>query len=627
MTTDWLDDSAFDPRGDEEWELPIPFEVPMAGPPVPLDAFPREIGDYIAEISKVHQVAPDLAALAGLGMLGLAAGRRAAVRIGMTHTEPLNLYVMPTAYPGERKAQVVREFLFPFQEEELRLKEEAEDGIIAAKQDRAIGEKRIKHLQEKAAKLEDPAERKEISREAAALTKELPVVPAVPRLFLDDATPEYVVQALAQQKGRIGIVSEEAGSLFAVMAGRYSHGESNLDVYLKGYDGGQLRVGRIGREGRSVDKPALSIIVTPQPTVLDAIAARPDFRGRGLVGRFLFVFPESLVGEREYRGQEIAQGVRDEYARALRGLFRLPVPEGPLPLLRLVENSEALEVWRQEHDAIERAQAEGGELAGIRDWASKQPGRVARIAGLFHLVRHVGLGVPWEEPICAEDVTRACEVGEWLLGHALVAYERMGEDPEVEMAKRILDWIVRGERESFTLRDLYQDIRTSRPKDLLTPLEILAERGFVRREAAPKKSGRGRPPSPKYLVNPSEKRAKAGERSRRFSPQNYPHKPHKSESIEEKGIFVGSVGRSKPIKPEKGLAAGNGGVGWRCLDLAPVEEGTLWVSEEEAEKRRWQVRRDARVVAETGDAERARGWIEAFQRGELPLEGRDGGEE
>ncbi|GEM_PF-5208117 len=76
----------------------------------------------------------------------------------------------------------------------------------------------MKFLEDRAAKSDDAAERDQARREASLLSQDLPQVPPEPRLLLDDATPEYVAKALAEQGGgprasaSCGIPSWFAGS-------------------------------------------------------------------------------------------------------------------------------------------------------------------------------------------------------------------------------------------------------------------------------------------------------------------------------------------------------------------------------------------------------------------------------
>ena len=76
------------------------------------------------------------------------------------------------------------------------------------------------------------------------------------------------------------------------MAGRYNQAAgSNLGVYLKSHAGDLLKVDRRGGPPEYVERPCLTIGLTVQPEVLQGLADRPGFRGRGLLARFLYSLP------------------------------------------------------------------------------------------------------------------------------------------------------------------------------------------------------------------------------------------------------------------------------------------------------------------------------------------------
>ena len=98
---------------------------------------------------------------------------------------------------------------------------------------------------------------------------------------------------------RIALLSPE-GDVFDQMAGRYNQQVGpNLGVYLKGHAGDLLKVDRRGRPPEYVERPCLTIGLSIQPEVLQGLASRPGFRGRGLLARFLYSLPQSLVGHRQ----------------------------------------------------------------------------------------------------------------------------------------------------------------------------------------------------------------------------------------------------------------------------------------------------------------------------------------
>jgi hypothetical protein len=488
--TDKGADDEPDPR---EWSPPVDFGE-ACGPPVPLDAFPDPVARFVEEVAGSYQVPADMVALAALGVLAAAAAKRARVFIGDTHSQPLNLYVAPTAGSGERKS-FLRELVAVLEAEQERTTRSDGPDIVKQRQTRDAGERRIRYLQDKAAKADDPADRDSIIREATRLELELPPPAAWPKLLCDDATPEATARLLSEQGGRLAIISEEAGSLFEILAGRYNDGVSSLDVHLKAYDGGTIDVARIGRPSLHVERPALTIIVTPQPRILDRIGEHPEFRDRGLNARFLFTLTPSLVGTRKYTNRPINSAVRRDFDDAVGRILALPLPRTDEPERELQIEGQALERWAQSADKSESELIEGGSLAHVADWVSKHPGRVARIAGLFHLLAGTD-----GNSIAPRAVVDAWMVGDWLAGHALAAFERMNGTPNSREARWVLEWIRRHGFAMFSLRDLYRHRSVDRPEDLLPALDELETRGFVRR--LERRPTGGRPASPAYVVSP-----------------------------------------------------------------------------------------------------------------------------
>ena len=130
----------------------------------------------------------------------------------------------------------------------------------------------------------------------AALAAEQLTVPVRPRLVADDVTAEAAGSLLAEQDGRLAVLSAEGG-IFTTIAGRYSTAP-NLEVFLKGHAGDLLRVDRVGRAAEHIADPALTLGLAVQPEVLRDIARMPGFRGRGMLARILYAVPPNTVGRR-----------------------------------------------------------------------------------------------------------------------------------------------------------------------------------------------------------------------------------------------------------------------------------------------------------------------------------------
>ena len=263
-------------------------------------------------------------------------------------------------------------------------------------------------------------------------------VPPLPRLVADDVTPEAAASLLAEQDGRLAVLSSEGG-IFTTLAGRYS-GAPNLEVFLKGHAGDLLIVDRKGREHESVEHPALTLGLAVQPEVLTDIAAMPGFRGRGLLARILYSLP--ALDRRPPQDRPPAR-TRTRHDRAtstnLRALV-LTLADWTDPAV-LPLTPEANDAVLHLEDTIEpRLLAGHGDLAPIVDWASKYAGAVVRIAGLLHLAAHRDAA---RRPISADTIHAAARIGHYYLGHALAVFDLMGADPLIDHARAALDWIAR----------------------------------------------------------------------------------------------------------------------------------------------------------------------------------------
>ena len=265
---------------------------------------------------------------------------------------------------------------------------------------------------------------------------------------------------------------------------------------------------RVNRPAEYVPKPALTIGLTVQPTVLRGLATKPGFRGRGLLGRFLYALPPSPLGTRIVDPPGMSNLVRIAYHNNVLKLLSLSPThdeQGNDEPHSLLLSPGALDRLLEFAIGLEPKLAEHGELGGMTDWAGKLCGAIVRFAGLFHLANHVKETEPWAISIEEQLVEKAITLGEYLLAHARAAFAEMGTDPEVESAKFVLGWIEKKGIEHFSTRDAFEGTKSrfKRVKALEPALELLVEHGYIRREREDRdRRGPGRRPSPVYEVNP-----------------------------------------------------------------------------------------------------------------------------
>ena len=485
-----------------EWPPLLPLGSRTALPAFPTDALPTWLRDLVEAEALATQTPVDMAALFCLAVVATVTAKRFEIEAGEGWLQPLNLFVCVAMDPGTRKSPVHAECIAPLvaiEREEIELMAPA---IAQSDSLRRIAEARRAALEKMAAdpRAENGDDLIRQATDAARSVAEMDVAVA-PRRFVDDITPEALASALAEQGGRIALLSAEGGVFDHMSGGRYADRVPNLDVYLKGWTGETLRVDRKGRPPEQIDDPALTLGIAVQPQVLQDVGRNPALHGRGLFARFLYAVPASNVGFRDTEPHPMPAAVREAYSRGVRAVTRLADEQGAeASILRLSPEAAALfGRWRAD---LEPRRRRGGEHAVIAEWSSKIEGEVARIAGILHVAGHTDRGA--RAPIDQTTMAAAIRIGEFLVPHALAAFDLMGADERVAAARAVVGWIERNRLTEFSLRDCHREFlhRFPRVSEAAAALALLVERGYL--AELPRPAARtGRPPSPRYLVNPA----------------------------------------------------------------------------------------------------------------------------
>jgi replicative DNA helicase len=492
--------------GERGWEPPIPFGVAGEAPAFPVEVLPAWVGEFVTAVATATQTPPDLAGMLALAVLATVAAGAVEVEPRPGWREPLCLFVAVGMDAGTRKSGVFTALTRPVADFERQQAAAALPGITETATLRRIADQAAAYAEAAASKV--PGDQAEVKQaEAIARTAEAArlVVPPIPRWLVDDATPEALAGLLATY-GRIALLSPE-GDVFDQMAGRYNQTAGpNLGVYLKGHAGDLLKVDRRGRPPEYVERPCLTIGLAVQPEVLRGLASRPGFGGRGLLARFLYSLPPSLVGRRQVGAPSVPQPVADRYALELHALaasLNAPAGEDEPAVLTLDARAGEL-LLGFERELEPRLAAGSGDLAHLAGWAAKLAGATCRLVGLLHLASHLRDG--WAQPISADTFAGAVRLAGYLVEHARAVFDLMGADPRMDDARWLLDWISRTNLAQFTRRDAHAAAPRGRfPKatSLDPALSLLEEHGWLRRvDADPVGPKGGRPASPRFLVTP-----------------------------------------------------------------------------------------------------------------------------
>jgi hypothetical protein len=483
---------------DAPWSEPVAIDR-VKVPTFPVDVLPEPLRSWVVSTAEACQVPVDLPGLLSLSICAGAVARRVEVIAGRDWFEPINVYAAVILDPANRKSAAFSAALKPLRAIERQLIEEASPTHAKLASARRIKEKALTNLEKKAGATGDG----ESIREAARLAEELSLepIPSLPKLIVDDATAEAVEMQLAAQGGRLVVAGCEGG-LFDVMAGRYSSGVGNLDIFLKGHAGDDLRVDRVTRSG-AVDRCCLTLAYAVQPDVIRGMAERPSFRGRGLIGRFMYAIPESPIGRRRVNAEPVSGAVADAYDALVRRLAAIPDgPDGrPWYVGLSAGATSCFHDWQRE---VELMLGDTGRMVEFRDWGGKLCGLTARLAAIMHLVS-IDDPEPWQTPIELSVVESAITLSRWAICHAEAVIGLMaGGDTPLDDAVYMLRWLRERGLGEFSRRDAQNHGRQrfdGEPKRLDYSLELLIERGWIRPLPMPLPSP-GRPPSPRYLVCP-----------------------------------------------------------------------------------------------------------------------------
>ena len=486
-------------RVTDDWPEPYLFDS-FQLPPFPVDSLSPWMRDWAAAEALATQTPVDLPASLALAVASLAIARCFHVQVRPGWLEPCNLWMVVAMPPGERKSPVYTDATRPIYAYSKHVADKLGPQIAARSFERRVIEGEIKSAEASAIKGKSVGgvDAHDHARQLRLRLDGLPELRA-PVLLTDDCTSEALAVLLSQQSERIGIFSAEGGPL-ELMAGRYTERGSNFEIFLKAHPGDPHVVHRISREPISLTHPLLTMALTVQPSVIAGLASKDGFRGRGLLARFFYSLPSTLLGGRQTDPWPVPEPVELAYNEAVVSLLLREVKIGDARVSLSDEADRARSAYQLE---IEPRLGIDGDLHIIGDWANKLVGGVARLAGVLHVADHATCLARLPETIPAPTWTRAEALGRYLLEHARAAFSTMGADETESLAKRILSWCRRKQARTWTAREARRALHAT-AEDMTLAAACLLDRGLIREHKSERPSTvtAGRP-STTYDTHPS----------------------------------------------------------------------------------------------------------------------------
>lgn len=355
-----------------EWLDPEPLESSL--PDLKVEQIPESLRFICEPISLSTQTPIELSFLTSVSVIAGATRGKVSVRVTSDYAESLSLYSAVILGSGNRKSSVVSKLAKPLREIESEFEKLEQIEFSERKEMQRIKQKQLQNL-----KAENKSEN-DLRAEVSQLTLEISNLEPNPitKIWIDDVTPEALVQGLAEQ-GSLTLIDDEGG-FFENLYRYQESGEVNQKAILKAHTAESIRVDRKGSDSITCKNPHLVLSIAAQPNAITPLQTNQALRERGLPQRFIFLKPKSLIGNRSAFGQQLSNSVLTDWNSKIRNLFEV---------CRLIESREIqiknsdLPKYEELFDYLEGLQS--GESESMIGWLSKLQGNLIRLAAIISL--------------------------------------------------------------------------------------------------------------------------------------------------------------------------------------------------------------------------------------------------
>jgi hypothetical protein len=405
--------------------LPVMPEIQAQGE-FPIDSL-GVLTDAAKAIAELVQVPESVAGLSVLTTAALAAqGHHNACLDGRVF--PLSLFALTILDSGDRKSASDKIASAPIAERERELLTQHKEELQRYQNAKEVYE----------------AERKEALSDKSKLQTSLddltpPDRPPEPNLTTADPTIEGLQKSFKNGRPSQGLFTAEGATFF----GGHGMSKDNVMKTIAGlsvcWDGGAIRRTR-GGEGESFTlyDRRLSAHIMIQPAVAGELLSNPLLKEQGFIPRFLVNKPVSLAGSRLYNHKS-----PDDYPQLVTyndrilSLLRQPLStdeHGGLVFNTLLIADDAKEAWIKFYNEVERRLSPDGELAIIKESASKIAEQAIRIAGVL-------CAVEGAEKISIDHMSSAIELADYFLTEQLRLAQTASVDLKQIKAGNLDEWI------------------------------------------------------------------------------------------------------------------------------------------------------------------------------------------
>lgn len=430
-------------------EKPLMREIP-ASEGFPVDALGPILGPAAEAMQKVIQAPLAISCQSVLAAATLAVQGHANIKIdGRIH--PLSGFFLSIAPSGERKSAVDSVALSAHREYQDRLREQAKEEETKYKNSLEIYENVRKGILKNNAP-EDSAKTKSALESLGAAPRK----PLTPIMFVEEPTYEGLVKLLSECLPSVGVFSDEGGRFI----GGHAMNKENLMKTVAGFNGmwDGMPISRSrSQDGNSVlFGRRVSMHLLMQPSVSQQLFSNNLVLDQGLLSRCLISWPEPTAGSRPYVETDLSQQAAiNAYRQRLSRIFdKAPAcaendPQELKPR-DIVLTKEAKRLWIDFHDENESDLAAGKAFESIRGFANKAPEHAARLAGVMALFENIE-----SYEITEQHMKSAIRLVKYYRSEALRLFHSGTLNPDLVLAQKLLEWLVKKDKFEVTLTDVY----------------------------------------------------------------------------------------------------------------------------------------------------------------------------
>ena len=353
------------------------------GRPFPVHVFPQIIRNAVYEVEQHTQAPQALIAASVLGVISLVCQNRIDVCRLNNLRSPVSLFLLTLADSGERKSTVDKLLMKPmYQLEEEWSKKYTQDLVVWRNEETVFNIEKKALMSKLKSDIRRNKDHSTTNERLKVLLAASPKAPVRLRQIYNDATPAAIKDSLCGRWRSIGLMSDEAGTIFD------GYALNELPFINKMWDGAMFPVERKSEPDKLIKDARMTLGLMIQPDVFKKgyLERKGDAaKGIGFFARCLICQPGSTQGNRQITSPVVSNEHLPVFHQRLIDIVNESIArneENERQCLRF--SPEAEKHWLEFYNKVESEMGLLGFLSDFKDYASKMAENMARLAALLH---------------------------------------------------------------------------------------------------------------------------------------------------------------------------------------------------------------------------------------------------